>query len=306
MATKTKDISLYEFMQKFGTKEKCIEHIQRVRWPDEIICPHCGGSNPYLTNRGYKCSKRTCKKKFSNISQTVFENTKIALPAWFLLMYMMASNRKSISSVQIGKNLGITQASAWKIMHKLRLVFEEKNTEQLSGIVEIDECFIGKGNLWSRWGAVSTRKTPIVGMLQRGGRVIMKCVDGRDHNTLTKIVIQFVAPGSAVYTDGWLGYSRLKQYYEHEAVNHSNREYVRGNIHINGIESVWGYFKKNIRNGHHYISGKHVQRYCNEVSWKFNNRQLTTMQRFNEILKRCLESKQLVVEFKKASTLRAA
>lgn len=306
MAGNKKDISVFEFLRRFGTNEACAEYLMHVRWPEELTCPHCGASKPYITNRGYKCSQRDCRKKFSNTSGTLFQKSLVSLPVWFLLLYMMASNRKSISSVQIGKNLGITQKSAWLIMHKLRLVFEEKQIEQLSGTVEVDECFLGKGSLWTRWGNISTRKTPIVGMLQRGGRVIIKCVENRGQGTLAKIVIQFVAPGSTVYTDGWLGYNKLKKHFHHETVNHTRKEYVRGDVHINGIEGVWGYFKKNIRAGHHNISGKHVQRYCNEVSWKFNNRHLSTMQRFDEILKKCLESRQLIVEFKKAIQLRAA
>lgn len=306
MAVSTKDISLIQFLKRFGTQEVCEEHIKGVRWPDEITCPHCGASSPYITSRGYKCKHKSCAKKFSYKSGTLLEGAKIELPTFFLLLYLLSSNRKSISSHQIARHLSVTQKTAWHTMHKLRLVFEEKNIEKLSGTVEVDECFFGKGNLWTRWGAMCTRKTPVLGLLQRGGRVIIQTVDDRRQDTLTEMVLRYVVPGSTVYTDGWLGYNGLRNYFNHSSVNHTNKEYVRGDVHVNGIENVWSFFKKNIRNGHHWISGKHVQRYCNEVSWKFNNRHLSTMQRFDEILKRVLESRQLVIEFKKVKTLKAA
>jgi transposase-like protein len=308
MAVSKKDISIFEFLRQFGTNEACRDYLKSVRWPDKPICPYCGHDRSYVIEGGkrYKCASNKCYSKFSITVKTVFEDTNLPLQIWFLLIYMMASNRKSISSRQISRNLGVPQKTAWNIMHKLRLVFEEKYIEPLSGTVEVDECFIGGGSQWTRWGSISTRKSPIVGMLQRGGRVIIKAVENRMQNTLHKIVVQFVQPGATVYTDGWLGYNGLKKNYNHEKVNHSLGEYVRGDVHTNGIENVWGYFKKNIRAGHHYISAKHVQRYCNEVAWKFNNRHLSTMEKFNQLLKRCLESKQLVIEFKKVRSAVAA
>lgn len=308
MAASTKEINVFQFLQRFGTQELCEAHIREARWPGGIIiCPYCGHNRAYNIEGGkrFKCANNKCYKKFSSKVGTFLEDTNLKLPVWFLLIYLMASNRKSISSFQIARNLGISQKSSWYLMHKLRLVFEEKYIEPVSGTVEVDECFLGKG-AWSRWGSISTRKTPILGIIQRGGRVIIKTIEDRNQATLNKMVLQYVVPGSTVYTDGWLGYNRLKKHYKHDAVNHSNHEYVRGDVHTNNIEGVWAFFKKNIRNGHHSISGKHVQRYCNEVAWKFNNRHLSTMERFDEMLKRCLQSQHLIIEFKKVRGLRAA
>lgn len=304
-----KEISLFQFLDRFGNNDACIEHFKSVRWPEGVRCPYCDYDKSYIIEGGrrYKCASKKCFKKFSFTVGTIFQDTKIPLRTWYLLIYVMASNRKSISSFQLAKNLGVSQKCAWEIMHKLRVAFDEKKIPQLSGVVEVDECFIGKGKLWQRfYGSVATRKTPILGLIQRGGRVIIKTINSRSTRELEKIIFEYVKPQSTIYTDGWYAYRKLKTQYKHEWVNHSDGEYVRGDVHTNTIENVWGYFKRNIRAGHHHISGKHVQRYCNEVSWKFNNRHLTTMQRFDELLRQCLGSSRLIVEFKNMKRLRAA
>jgi len=172
-----------------------------------------------------------------------------------------------------------------KIQH---LFLPEKIT--LSGIIEIDEAFVGKGKQWSRWGSISTRKAPVIGLIERGGRVVIKAIPDRTRNTILAIIEEYVEAGSTIYTDGWKGYNRLPKKYKHDFVVHSDRQYADGDVHTNNIENVWGYFKKSIRNAHHHISDKHVQLYLDEASWKFNNRHLSTKERFLMLVTKSMES----------------
>lgn len=292
---------LIEFITHFSREENVVSYLEEMKWGDEKKCPFCRGKRYYTLGGsdrrlGYKCANKFCNKKFNVRIGTIFESSKIPLSKWMLLLWMLSTGKKNISSRQAAKNLNITQNASWQINHKIRFLFREKKEFLLSGIVEIDECFIGKGKNLTQWGAFSTRKAPILGLMERGGRIIIKTIDTRHRNNLEKEITKYVELGSTVYTDGWMGYRGLQYYYNHEWVNHSEKEYVREATHTNSIECAWSNFKKSIRAAHHQISGKHVQLYCDHFAYKYNRRHWKPMKIFNDLLLRSMKMQPMALE----------
>lgn len=282
------NMSMVDFYVKFRDEQTCKEYFTDLRWSEGQLCIFCGHKKVYVTNRGFKCGSSECYRQFNFKTKTIFESSKVPLSIWFYLIYSYAINKKNISSVQIAKNIGVTQTTAWYMMSNIRGVFAEKEIVRLSGIVEVDECFIGKGNRWTRWGSMSTRKTPILGIIERGGKVVIKAIEDRTRITLEEIILTHVEKGSTVYTDGLMSYRNLSGYYKHAWLDHSSHEYARGSMHTNTIENFWSHFKRGIRNGSHFISAEHVQRYCDEVAYRHNYKHLNFKERFNDILSRCI------------------
>jgi transposase-like protein len=293
------NIGLLEFLKRFSTDKDCSEYIINIRWNGIVQCPFCDSDRYYtLPDRskvnGVHCFKCAgCKYKFQSTTHTIFHGTKLPLRTWFFLIYSIAISKKSISSRQTAKNLGITQKTAWAAGIRLRYLLKEPEIIKLSGIVEIDEAFVSKGemNRWTRWGGITTRKAPILGMIERGGRVIIVPIPDRKRETLHDIIRNHIEPGSTIYTDGWAAYRKLTDDFFHDYVEHSSHEYVRGQVHTNTIENVWRFLKSSIRNAHHSVSEKHIEAYCHEISFRYNYRDLTFTERFNEILHRCLSGK---------------
>lgn len=285
---------MFDFIHKYNDELTCIELIRKIRFSDGVYCPHCGNAGKiYVTNRGYKCGEKTCLKKFNAKAGTVFENSKTPLMKWFFLIYFIASNKKNISSRQWAKNLGLTQKSAWQMLHYIRRVLIQDEDIKLRGIIEIDEAFVSKGGqMWTRWGGISTRKLPIIGMIERGTRkLIIKEVPNRKRQCIFELIEKYIEPGSTIYTDGAPVYRKLHEKYSHDFVEHHTREYVRGAVHTNNIEGVWRQLKSNIRLAHHSVSQKHLQLYCNELCFKNNTSHLTSEERFIEIITRCCDKK---------------
>lgn len=253
---------------------------------DNVFCPYCGVSNSYVTDRGFKCSSAKCGKKFTVRTNTIFEGSKIGIEVWFFIIYMIASNKKNISSRQLSRNFGITQKTAWGLMMKIRQCLTQENLV-FSGVVEIDEAFISKAD-WHKWGFTNVRKTPVIGIYERDSkRVFVHNMENRSKDEIVPIIEKHVEQGSTIYTDGYRAYRNLKNF-THDFVNHKEREFVRGNVHTNSIENFWGFFKRNVKNIHHSISNKHLQSYLNESVFKFNNRDKTQIELFNLIIKNCI------------------
>jgi len=290
----SQQISILDFYNHFSDEQSCQDYLARMRWGKHPICPHCKSSKiPYITKIGYKCSNNKCYKKFTVTVGTIFESSNKPLQLWFYIIFNHAINKKNISSHQLSKNFGTTQTTAWKMSHKLRTTFWQDDSILLSGTIEVDEAFLSKGGTkWTRWGGVSTRKAPILGLIERGtGRLIIKEIEDRKRTTILKLINKYVEKGSIIYTDGASLYKTLKENYTHEFVNHSEREYVRGNVHTNNIEGIWRMLKSNIRHAHHSVSSKHVQLYCNELCYRRNTKHLSATEIFDDILLRCINYK---------------
>jgi transposase-like protein len=298
-----KDISefktLTEFTDYFCDEETCVKHFASIRFANGEYCPHCGHAEIYTFSNGrrYRCA--SCKQDFTIKTGTVFGESKLPLRKWFMAIYLLSTTSKGISSVQLAKHVGVTQKTGWFMDHRIRKAMQQ-NKGQLFGRVEADETFIGglSKNMHLRAreakirGTGGTGKTPIFGLRSRTGEVRAKVVPSVGMTDLHKEINENVAAGSILYTDQWVAYRGLRQYLR-GVVNHGAREYVKGDCHTNGIESFWALFKRGYHGVYHQMSRKHLQRYVNEYTFRWNRKGQDMQAVFSEILSRVMDTKQL-------------
>lgn len=289
--------SILEFQNHFSTEEKCREYLEQQRWDSTPACPFCGSLNVCRFSNGkiFKCREKQCRQKFSVLVGTIYQNTKIPLTKWFLATYILAVHSKGISSKQLATWLGVTQKTAWHLNHRIRTMLTNSAPELLEGICEVDETFVG-GSISNKH--VSKRealkgldnKTMVLGAIQRNGKVKTKVIPQTTIENVEKAIEEFIAPNSTMVTDEHKAYNKVGQKYNHKRINHREKEYVRSEdikVHTNNIEGYWNILKKQIDGIHHFVSAKHLQRYCNENAFRFNNRKQFQDERFATALKNC-------------------
>jgi transposase-like protein len=282
--------SLPALLKHFQNEDTCVEFLKKQRWNNKPVCPHCGSmKTPYETNRGYKCSEKECHKKFSITTGTIFENTKIKLSLWYAAIYIASAHKKGISSHQLAKDLGITQKSAWFMLMRIREGMKERNPKMLVGTTQADETFVGGKNrnrhndkkVELSQGRSVKDKTPVFGLLNNGS-VNTQVVADTKAITLKPIIKEMVEKGSIIVTDEWGAYNGINSDFQHEVVKHKESNYVSTTgFHTNGIEGYWSLFKRGIYGIYHHASPKHLQRYCNEFSYRFNTRVIKDTDRFS-------------------------
>ena len=286
--------SILEFQKHFNTDEKCRLFLEEQRWGDTPACCFCGSVNCTRIKAGkrFQCNEKECRKQFSVTVGTIYENTKIPLTKWFLAMYILSNHSKGISSLQLASWLDVTQKTAWHLNHRIRQMLTDKAPELLDGIVEVDETYVGgkesnKHKSKRKHKAGAGGKTMVFGAVQRSGKVSTKIIPNTTADSLINAVQENVAEGSIMVSDEHVGYTALKKKYQHARVNHSKGEYVRGAAHTNTIEGFWSLLKRQITGIHHSVSPKHLQRYCNEATYRYNSKQLTQDERFANALINC-------------------
>jgi transposase-like protein len=288
--------TLQEAIVYFADRDNCLRYMVERRWPDGVRCPTCGSDKiSFLASRRlWQCKTRHPKAQFSIKVGTIFEDSPIGLDKWLMAMWMIANCKNGVSSYEIARSIGITQKSAWFMLHRLRKVMEISAFDGLLGggyaEVEIDESFIGgdpknwhlsrrkKHRAEVRPERVReyqnrfTHKTSVIGMLDRESRQIRaKVVPNVKRETLQKEILGTIQPGAKVYTDQAVAYNALQKDYIHQTVNHAV-EYVRGSVHTNGLENFWSLLKRNLAGTYVAVEPFHLDRYLAEQTFRFNHR----------------------------------
>lgn len=283
--------TLTELCNKFRDNQVALDYFRAIRWQNGEFCPHCGHDRVYHPKKGGRFSCAQCGERFSILTGTIFENTKLPLKVWFGAIWLITNHPKGIASTTLARDLGITQKSAWFVLHRLRHVARTQsfNTPPMGGVVEIDETFVGgkATNLHGRRrgkGSGPVGKTSVIGAVERGGDVVARVVPhGLGTIEAKDFVDSVVAPdASMVVTDAHRVFSDLG-YGQHEVVNHHKGEYRRGRVHTNTIEGVWAQLKRQINGTHHWVSPKHLQQYVSEMSWRMSRREMTPQERINAL-----------------------
>lgn len=304
--------NVLELMRTFDTEDKCKDYLISLRWGNNIVCPHCEKSdkvyrfaNKYL----YKCS--CCKKQFSPITKTIFQGTHIDLRNWFYAIYIFVNHRKGLSSVQLSKDLRITQKSAWLMLHKIRLSMKDRKGK-FSGEIEVDETYVGGKNKNRHYnkkvkhsqGRSTKDKVAVFGFVEKNGRVRTMQI-GKLHWKGMKVMLSHcVDKSSTIYSDEYGAYRGLdKRFKKHEIVNHAAYQYVNGNATTNTMECFWSLLKRGIIGIYHKVSRKLLHRYLPEFEFRWNTRKETSLERFmltiNQGFGRTLTLKELTNNFRR-------
>ena len=265
----------------FLDKDKARERLESLRWPDGPICPHCGSVKawPIRTRAGlYKCGEYQCGKQFTVTVGTVFERSKVPLNKWLMAVYLMCSSKKGISSHQLHRTLGVTYKTAWFMSHRIREAMNDDSGEILGSggePVEVDETNIGavRPKHKPKKARGSAHKMKVLSLVERGGRVRSFHVPNVRAETLQPILMDEISHKARLMTDGGGQYRGLSNHFaEHNAVDHSSSNYVRGDIYTNTIESYFGVMKRGISGVYQHVSKQHLQRYCAEFDHRFTYR----------------------------------
>lgn len=277
----------------FADPDNCLNYLAFYRWPKGVVCPNCGSKNvSFVASRRYwQCKTRHPKAQFSVKVGTIFEDSPLGLDKWLPAMWLIANCKNGISSYEIGRDLGVTQKTAWFMLHRVRLAMQESGGK-LSGEVEVDETFIGgkarNMHASKRRDKITGRgpkdKAIAFGMVERGGRVRASSAVSRQAEDLQPMIREHVEAGAAIFTDELKSYQGLDVDYQHAVINHAV-EYVNGNVHTNTIENFWALLKRGLHGPYVSVEPFHLFRYLDEQAFRFNNRRdMNDGDRFNEVL----------------------
>ena len=287
--------TLIEAVRYFSDPQVCVDFVASLRWPSGPVCPSCEGTeHSYLTTRRlWKC--KACKRQFSVKVGTIFEDSALGLDKWLVSIWLIANSKNGISSHELARSVGITQKSAWFVLHRVRLAMQTGTFERLggNGPTEIDETFVGgkaknmhkaaKERRGITQGVTNSDKTIVVGAVERDGQVRAEVTADRATKSLVAFVKRNVHAGTRIYTDAYRPYCRLATEYDHEIVDHAV-EYARGQVHTNGIENFWSCLKRGLSGTYISVDPLHLQRYVDERVYTFNHRHQDDLPRFADVL----------------------
>ena len=279
--------TLQQAIVHFSNPDNCMDFIVSRRWPNGVECPTCGSKDVrFLSTRHiWECKNKHPRRQFSVKIGTIFEDSALPLDKWLIAMWMVANCKNGVSSYEVGRALGITQKSAWFMLHRIRLTMQTKSTMKLGGgrgsEVEVDETFIG-GKARNMHPRVHHRrivqggphdKTVVMGILERGGEVRVKVIDNRRKPLIHREVRENVTPMSALFTDRLQSYEGLIRDYAHYMIDHAER-YVDGKVHTNGLENFWSLLKRGLKGTYVSVEPFHLFRYLDEQVFRYNFRKL--------------------------------
>ncbi|MGQ0588436.1 MAG: IS1595 family transposase [Sphingosinicella sp.] len=279
-------MNLLTIFSRFPDQEACIEFLERVRWGDSPYCPFCGSTTVARKSESERIGRwncHGCRSSFNVLSGTIFEKTRLPLQKWFLAIGILVNAKKSVSSCQLARDLDMNQKSAWYMQQRIRAAMLTEEGELLQGIVEADETYIGgkprRGNRRDddegpgKFTGRGTRKTPVIGVVERGGRVVAR---QSSPGVSSKILSKFIASnvdrnGTLIITDEFGGYVRLAATMNHAVIRHKER-YAEGLVHTNTIEGFWALLKRAWYGTHHHYSKRYMALFIAESCWKYNHR----------------------------------
>lgn len=274
--------TLQQAIKYFADEQTCIDTVAALRWPGGPVCPKCEGKEHYYltTQKRWKCKK--CAKQFSVKVGTIFEDSAIPLDKWLIALWLLVNCKNGVSSYEVARDLGITQKSAWFVMHRLRLALQNGSTLKLGGggkEIEADESFIGGASRFMhsdrRKRMITARgfkdKAAAFGILERGGEVRVFAVPNRRKKALHGHIGEHVEEGSDVYTDALMSYIGLNAKFNHRVIDHAEK-YVEGHVHTNGLENFWSLLKRGLKGTYISTEPFHLFRYLDEQAWRYNNR----------------------------------
>lgn len=288
-------MEIIKILQEFDNEAKCYRYLEKIRWNNHPICPYCQSEKASKRKNEfrYKCLK--CNRSFSVLVGTILEGTKLPIIKWLMAIGLILNAKKGISSLQLSRDLGINKNTAWYLQKRIRWAMGEDDTF-LQGLVEADESYIG-GPLVNKheklkeerqyYRAGMEHKTPVLGMLERKGKIIVKVLDKAWGKEIKPLMKRMIDPNSEIVTDGFGGYKDLGLHFEkHVILNHSKKIRRIEDYHTNTIEGFWSMFKRAIVGQYHKITSKHLQEYINEMAFKYNYR--NDQMSYNKLINKCL------------------
>lgn len=296
-----KGVSLKRIFKMFPDDITAEQWYIEQRWPSGVCCPHCGSVNVQTgckhKSMPFRCREKECAKRFSAKTGTVMEGSKLGFQVWMIATFLLSTSLKSVSSMKLHRDFDITQKSAWFLAHRLRVALTSENGV-FSGPVEVDETYMGgrRRNMSNAQrkqleGRGAVGKTAVVGIKDRpSNQVAAKVVKRTDKDTLHGFVSDHADPGATVYSDDAAVYDSLP--FDHATVKHSLSEYVKGDVHTNGIESLWSMLKRSHKGTFHKLSPKHLDRYIQEFAARHNIREHDTLDQM-AIIARGMDLKRL-------------
>ena len=270
--------TLMDLFRDFGTNAQCLTFIAECRWPDGIHCDKCGRTTRHhlcVKRRAYVCQH--CKRTTSPTAGTAFGSSNVPLPAWFYVIFSMASTRTGIAAKQIQRELGVSYPTALRMCRVVRLCLKEEKA-RFKGVVEVDETYMGNKRKWHNKRGRGTSKQAVFGVVEKGGGVIAEVVPDTKRDTVIPILEDAVEPTVEVQTDEYGVYKVLpKMGYKHDTVCHKKRQYVKyredgSTVHLQAIEGFWSYPKNAVKDIHRGVSERHLQGYLNEYTFRYSHR----------------------------------
>ena len=285
-------MNLPKLMVDFDTDVECREALEDLRWPDGVRCLKCDSDRitRIKTRKQYACS--ACKHRFSVTTGTSFNDTHLALPKWFMAVLLMCEAKKSLSANQMMRMLGVAKKTAWYLCHRIREAMKDVNPAPLDDTIEVDETYIGGKRRGEGRGNYKRRKAMILAAIERGGDIRLSTGKTNSRKVLHGFIREYAPNPTRIMTDEWPAYLGIADHdTTHETVNHSAKEYVRGDVHTNSVEGAFGLFKRAIVASFHQVSHKHLDRYLDEFEFRYNNRKNAYL--FRDTLKKLVTSEHI-------------
>lgn len=284
--------NLRELILSMPTEKDCREYLAKQRWVDgKASCPYCGHNKCYSIEKGerYKCANTKCFKRFKITVGTIFEASNIPLTKWFTAIYLITAHKKGISSHQLGRDISVTQRTAWFMLHRVREMLKQVEGKKLDNMVEADEMYVG-GSIANKHVAKrkeyaadpnwTNNKTTVLGMVERNGLAIAKVIEHEDKGEVERVVRENLEYAANLVTDGHSFYKNLNDDYYHYSIQHNLNEFKRVDFHTNTVEGMFSHFKRMVYGIYHQITPKHTQRYLDEFTYRYNSRKVKDAERF--------------------------